>query len=473
MNILYCLSGILGQKMGKLKLNAVLITAVTAFLTLAFFSRQPHGKKSDSNTPLILWWTKELYPHILKSGNENDIHDVYCPRSGLTCQSTQNREVLEEDGNRLISVFIYGTDFRAYEAPLPRKPNHLWALFHEESPQNNHMLCHMEALSVFNYSATFKRKSDFPLTTQHFPNKKYITSRKPISIEEKNRLRKEGLAPIVYLISHCDVPSDRDRYVYNLMGNISIDSYGACLHNKDFKDKSLTNTGKMLDDELYDILAKYKFQIAFENSNCDDYITEKFTRPFHIGSVPIYKGSSSARDWAPSPYSVIMVDDFESPASLAEFIRHLDENDEAYLKYLDYKNSDVIPNSLLRETLENRTWTLDGNDHNNFVGGYECYLCEQMHELKNRGESGQPIIPRVVPHSHLDCPPPEPSFGTIADIPPNNPFHNWVNDYWQSLDQAVALRDMVRDQVTDPEHLWSYIERRYHSGHGALQHTEL
>lgn len=63
-----------------------------------------------------------------------------------------------------------------------------WALFHEESPQNNQMLSHKEALSLFNFTATFKRSSDFPLTTQYIPNKNYFFSRKPVSIEEKNRL---------------------------------------------------------------------------------------------------------------------------------------------------------------------------------------------------------------------------------------------------------------------------------------------
>ena len=62
-----------------------------------------------------------------------------------------------------------------------------WALLHEESPQNNQMLTHADALSVFNYSATFKRASDFPLTTHHFPNADYFLSRKPVPLEEKNK----------------------------------------------------------------------------------------------------------------------------------------------------------------------------------------------------------------------------------------------------------------------------------------------
>lgn len=60
----------------------------------------------------------------------------------------------------------------------------------------------------------------------------------------------------MYLQSHCDVPSDRDRYVQELMKHIDVDSYGACLNNKDLDNKDLWSTDKMLDPELYDVLCK-------------------------------------------------------------------------------------------------------------------------------------------------------------------------------------------------------------------------
>ena len=68
------------------------------------------------------------------------------------------------------------------------------------------------------------------------------------------RYRDEGLAAAVYLQSHCDVPSDRDRYVKKLMKNVSVDSYGGCLHNIDFDDLSLMDSSKMNDEALYDLL---------------------------------------------------------------------------------------------------------------------------------------------------------------------------------------------------------------------------
>ena len=59
---------------------------------------------------------------------------------------------------------------------------------------------------------------------------------------------------------------------------------------------SLSNPVTGMDDEdFYKLLAKYKFTIAMENGVCPDYITEKFWRPFVVGSVPIVFGSPTLK----------------------------------------------------------------------------------------------------------------------------------------------------------------------------------
>ena len=66
-------------------------------------------------------------------------------------------------------------------------------------------------------------------------------------------------------------------------------------------------------------LAKYKFHLAFENAVCDDYFTEKFVRPFHVGAIPIYYGSRTIRDFAPMRDVVIVGE----CALKRQFARHL------------------------------------------------------------------------------------------------------------------------------------------------------
>ena len=59
---------------------------------------------------------------------------------------------------------------------------------------------------------------------------------------------------------------------------------------------SLSNPVTGMDhEEFYKLLATYKFTIAMENGVCSDYITEKFWRPFIVGSVPIIFGSPTSK----------------------------------------------------------------------------------------------------------------------------------------------------------------------------------
>lgn len=46
-------------------------------------------------------------------------------------------------------------------------------------------------------------------------------------------------------------------------------------------------------DEFYRFISRYKFVIAYENSVCNDYITEKLWRPLTLGVIPIYFGAQN------------------------------------------------------------------------------------------------------------------------------------------------------------------------------------
>ena len=65
------------------------------------------------------------------------------------------------------------------------------------------------------------------------------------------------------------------------------------------------------------VLRQYKFLLVFENSVCDDYVSEKLWRALAIGAVPVYFGAANVRSRAkaflPSPTAAILVTDFDSP----------------------------------------------------------------------------------------------------------------------------------------------------------------
>jgi len=80
----------------------------------------------------------------------------------------------------------------------------------------------------------------------------------------------------------------------------------------------------------------YKFYLAFENSLCPDYVTEKFYRALDKEVVPIVYGGADYSDYAPS-HSYINIADFKSPKELADYLQLLDKNDALYLKYFEWR----------------------------------------------------------------------------------------------------------------------------------------
>uniref|UniRef100_A0A915A3B7 Fucosyltransferase n=1 Tax=Parascaris univalens TaxID=6257 RepID=A0A915A3B7_PARUN len=83
------------------------------------------------------------------------------------------------------------------------------------------------------------------------------------------------------------------------------------------------------------IAAQHYFYLAFENSVCRDYVTEKVFWYMEKIIVPIVLKRSFASSILPNG-SFIAADDFNSPASLAEHLKYLRSNKEKYMKLSDY-----------------------------------------------------------------------------------------------------------------------------------------
>ena len=69
-----------------------------------------------------------------------------------------------------------------------------------------------------------------------------------------------------WLVSNCNTHSEREDYVTDLQEHISIDIYGQCGNHR-CPDN----------DRCFEFLSKkYMFYLSFENSICQDYVTEIF-----------------------------------------------------------------------------------------------------------------------------------------------------------------------------------------------------
>lgn len=262
----------------------------------------------------------------------------------------------------------------------------------------------------------------------------------------------EGLAPIVYVQRDCNPPSDRDRYVKELMKYIAVDSYGPCLNNKKLPE-NIEGFHKFDSPEFYHFLAKYKFNIAFENAICDGYMTEKIFRALKVGSVPIYLGSASVKDWLPNKNAAIIASEFLGPKNLAKYLDDLNREDDKYNMHLLHKKPGGIDNKALLNAINVRMWQVQGDwDLVNFghrmFAGYECFLCDRMYTWNATlgrhlfdPKQFNPPSSKAANNSHLGCDEPKP---LIQD----DQFAHKI-PFWQGLTEAKALHDMIVNGETN------------------------
>lgn len=397
--------------------------------------------------PVMLWWT----PLTGEAGRLGQC-------GADACFFTVNRTYADHPMTK--AFLFYGTDFNIDSLPLPRKAHHDWALFHEESPKNNYKLFHKPVITLFNYTATFSRHSHLPLTTQYLEGVEALTSlRYLVPLQTKNDLRKR-LAPLAYVQSDCDPPSDRDSYVRELMTYIEVDSYGECLRNQHLP-QSLGNPSSMDADGFYRIIAQYKFILAFENAVCDDYITEKLWRPLKLGVVPVYYGSPSIADWLPSPRSAVLVSEFPHPRELARYIRRLDSDDGLYTAYTEWKLKGEISNQRLLAALRERQWGVQDVTQDNYIDAFECMVCSKVWDNLRLQQKGLPPKSWKAEVSHLSCP--EPTVFAFSPVTAQAPRRRslremWIPSFRQSKREAQALRWLVdRNQNFSTQEFWALV----------------
>ncbi|KAL5541084.1 hypothetical protein UlMin_043370 [Ulmus minor] len=126
-------------------------------------------------------------------------------------------------------------------------------------------------------------------------------------------------------ISNCGARNFRLQALEALEKHIKIDSYGNCHRNHD---------GRV---DKVETLKRYKFSLAFENSNEEDYVTEKFFQSLVAGTVAIVIGAPNIQDFAPGPGSILHIKELGDVESVAKTMKYLAENPTAYNQSLRWK----------------------------------------------------------------------------------------------------------------------------------------
>ena len=157
----------------------------------------------------------------------------------------------------------------------------------------------------------------------------YILSTDFIEVELNQKINRKKIKTKFCNIITSDASIQREFYINYISNNYkTVDSFGHFCHNT-YKDS-------YSDEELNEIIPSYKFSLVIENELSFDneiYLTEKISRAFNWGTVPIYWGAKNANKII-NENAFINITDL-SPEDALNLIKKYDEDDNLYNEMLN------------------------------------------------------------------------------------------------------------------------------------------
>lgn len=292
---------------------------------------------ASSTTYRILIWDvgKRMARRFLRSFGDTE-KDPFALCSVRNC-------VLETSNDRIADADAVMFHLHLTKGPhtLPnsrRRPGQFWIFFTDESPLHTFLLTRRYNMShyngLFNLSMTYRGDSDVPVPYGRTVQLPEPPGEPEVAVQRDYAASKNKLVAI--LGSNCGGANLRWPYVKELAKHVKVDVYGGC--------GTKVCPGHFTRD--CDATRGYKFYLAFENSNCREYVTEKlWWNAYHKEVVPVVMGASK-QEYArlAPPHSFIHVEDFRDPQDLARYLLYLDGNASAYNEYFAWKRKYVVRN---------------------------------------------------------------------------------------------------------------------------------
>ena len=218
-----------------------------------------------------------------------------------------------------------GKDF---PCPIPCKTNEDYDTVNEINVRNTNWTITLSMEGYVSVKALAYRKNQFYATTSfqseipvpYFSWKEYKIQHHAVDFQK-------AIKGASFLANNCATMNKRENFVSELIDKteLRVDSLSSCVNNAepppgaDMKNKTA-------------VMAQYLFHLAFENSNVDDYITEKLWGALESGSLPVYLGAKNIKERVPAN-SIIVAEDFDSPKDLAEYLIRLTNDKTLYESY--------------------------------------------------------------------------------------------------------------------------------------------
>ncbi|XP_071788292.1 alpha-(1,3)-fucosyltransferase 4-like isoform X1 [Asterias amurensis] len=259
---------------------------------------------------------------------------VYCPEHDITVELVMTET---PNGFQGKDAAVFGMSPFTLLKSAPRLMRYLskptipasqaLVLYSMESPLRVHKWIERISRAKYHIDFTYLPKSDISVPYAYYKPGALVNG---FEGTKNHAQGKTGL--IAWMGSNCakEVFWPRMEFIQDLGRHLPLDTYGKC--------GNLTCLPR-LSTKCVNLISTYKFYLAVENSECREYITEKFWESCLLnGVVPIVYGSPKAdfEKLAP-PNSYIHVSDFESVKELADYIIKVDQSDELYNSYFEWR----------------------------------------------------------------------------------------------------------------------------------------
>ncbi|XP_026804497.1 glycoprotein 3-alpha-L-fucosyltransferase A-like [Rhopalosiphum maidis] len=212
-----------------------------------------------------------------------------------------------------------------YEIGFKKTSKQIWIFFFLQSAYYSRFNIRN---NMINWIATYRHDSDIVM-----PYARWAYFNPSVTqVDQLNRnYSLNKTKQVAMIVSNCNTNNKRLLYAKELGKYISVDIYGECEGLKNTKSNNFLQILKQ----------DYKFYLAFENSNCIDYVTEKFfIDGLQYDVLPVVMGGRREDYERIAPKrSYVHVDDYESPKRLAEYLRRLDADDDLYNEYFRWKGT--------------------------------------------------------------------------------------------------------------------------------------
>lgn len=273
------------------------------FAALLIILNTLHVKSDHAKLPgliyILSWTDKHTYPFAFWSRGNESLKTMNCEFQNcfLVDEVDYFQDITDYDVILFNAVEMHDSFL---DTPGIRSDNQVYIFLSLESAAN-YPITDERYNSFFNYTWTYKLNSDLVYPYLIIRNKTstvigpsqhmhWIKTENMVSVSDAFQARLETKKnAAAWFVSNCWATNHRLEYVHDIRialskYNLTLDIFGGCGEKKCHQNKF---------EECLDMIeTDYFFYLAFENSFCEDYVTEKLMYALDHFAVPVVFGGA-------------------------------------------------------------------------------------------------------------------------------------------------------------------------------------